>query len=301
MTIAEPRRNSIYYGGQATAHLPRPKPHHYPSAHALRLHPSLREVKKIKQVDPSRIKITKEFHNVARVYQIETTDELFTGVLEYASRMKSTICGLVDEFVREKGNAKFTITLECFMTKLGGDPVSHRFASGSLKGSKAITHNDRDARLIYSTLMAEINKRVDEYEKNGSGWTLHSISFCWIRLVKYKAFAGRCYLPLPKWLQNKKCCVNVQNKDDRCFGFAVVSALAPADRDSARPSKYIEHLPKLNMEGIPYPVTSDFFEQWETQNQQPINVFDLDITDESNTDYTILYLTTLEESIVTGV
>lgn len=35
---------------------------------------------------------------------------------------------------------------------------------------------------------------------------------------------GRSYIPSPKWLENKKCLVNIQNKDDMCFKYAMECA-----------------------------------------------------------------------------
>lgn len=64
----------------------------------------------------------------------------------------------------------------------------------------------------------------DDFQEKDNGWALKRI----INLLPLRA-CSFIELPLPKlW---RKACINVQNEDNLCFTFAIVSALYPAPRD----------------------------------------------------------------------
>lgn len=61
------------------------------------------------------------------------------------------------------------------------------------------------------------------------------------------------YIPLPLFIQKKKACVNVQNKDNECFKWAILSALNPVENNANRVSKYKERENKLMFNNINFP------------------------------------------------
>jgi len=93
--------------------------------------------------------------------------------------------------------------------------------------------------LDIDALISYFNKRVDEFNRRGSGYILASIDRLTLSFVKYRPLGGSSYIPTPAWLRSKCCVVNVQNKDERCFVWAVLSALFPVERHSYRTSRYV--------------------------------------------------------------
>ena len=74
----------------------------------------------------------------------------------------------------------------------------------------------------------QIDEALDVWNANGSNWTIQRIIRCDIHSDKWAGVRiGRCdrgakaYFPLPKWLANKKACVNIQNEDDYCFKYCM--------------------------------------------------------------------------------
>ncbi|KAL4082439.1 hypothetical protein QTP88_029906 [Uroleucon formosanum] len=55
-------------------------------------------------------------------------------------------------------------------------------------------------------------------------------------LLKIK---GSLYIPLPEQFQNKHAIINVKNKDDKCFLWAILFALHHVGKDGQRVTKYI--------------------------------------------------------------
>ena len=67
---------------------------------------------------------------------------------------------------------------------------------------------------------------------------------------------GKSYVPLPEVLAKKKAIINVQNDDDKCFLWAVLSALHPVDKHPQTVTKYKtwEHEFDEAFNGIEFPV-----------------------------------------------
>ena len=90
---------------------------------------------------------------------------------------------------------------------------------------------------------------------------------------------GVYYIDLPKEVKTKKAVINVKNKDNRCFEYAILSAQHHDEIKAShqRPSKYKEHLGKLNFTGIDFPVSLKDIDKFEKQNHGiGVNVFGYD-------------------------
>ena len=76
-----------------------------------------------------------------------------------------------------------------------------------------------------------------------------------LRINKYYPLRGTSYIPLTTVLANKKVIINVQNDDNKCLKWSVLSALHPANKHSYRVSKYKKWENGLNeaLNGIEYP------------------------------------------------
>jgi hypothetical protein len=58
---------------------------------------------------------------------------------------------------------------------------------------------------------------------------------------------------LPKSIENKKACINVKNKDNKCFLWAVLRSLYPREKDPQRISDLLEHEKEIDLCGIELP------------------------------------------------
>ncbi|KAE9521648.1 hypothetical protein AGLY_017944 [Aphis glycines] len=67
---------------------------------------------------------------------------------------------------------------------------------------------------------------------------------------------GSSYIPLPENIQNKHAIINVKNEDDKCFLWAILSALHPCEKDPQRVTKYKKWKNDFDKElkGIEFPV-----------------------------------------------
>ena len=59
----------------------------------------------------------------------------------------------------------------------------------------------------------------------GSEFVLDSADLLYYHLHKISLKRGKSYIDSPGWLKNKKATINPQNKDNKCFKYAITAAL----------------------------------------------------------------------------
>ena len=122
-----------------------------------------------------------------------------------------------------------------------------------------------------------MQQKIPELELRGTGMKLQRVSTIELQMARYKPLKGSSYVPLPEPLAAKKAIVNVQNKDQECFKWAVLSALFPVAKDAQRVGKYTEHHDKLDWSGLNFPVQLDKIALFERRNSISVNVYGCDV------------------------
>ena len=77
------------------------------------------------------------------------------------------------------------------------------------------------------------------------------------------------YIDLPKFFKAKGAVINVKNKDNRCFEYAILSAQHNEKIKTShhnRPTLYKDYLNKLNFNDIKFPVSLKDIDKFEKQN-----------------------------------
>lgn len=151
--------------------------------------------------------------------------------------------------------------------------------------TKTITQTTNVDKWFQTNVMDSIMSTVDGLQENGSGWTLQQINQMEVTYNKSVSLNANSYIPLPKKITNKKAIVNVQNTDDeKCFLWAILSALYPTKDHSNRVMKYARYENTLNMQNIEYPVSIDDIDIFEINNPEiSVNVYVLDKQLDANT------------------
>ena len=87
------------------------------------------------------------------------------------------------------------------------------------------------------------------------------------------------YIDLPQEIKAKNVVINVQNKENRCFEYAILSALYHREIKAGheRPSQYKKYLGKFDFTGIEFPISWDDNNKFEKQNPGiGVNVYDFE-------------------------
>ena len=152
--------------------------------------------------------------------------------------------------------------------------VEPHFCSGAQHFNNTIIISE-----TFETMKQKIIESFATYTSGGSGWLFQSIKHLLLTVDKNMPY-GSSYIDLPKEIKSKGAIINVQNKDDRCFEYAILSAQHHNKVDQKhtnRPLKYKEHLGKLNFTGIDFPVSLKDIDKFEKNNPViGVNVFGYD-------------------------
>lgn len=123
-------------------------------------------------------------------------------------------------------------------------------------------------KFFNETVVEYILQKIDEAIIQGSGFSLSEIDELIVQVNKYNPLNGSSYIPLPNFLKWKKAIVNVENADDQCFKWAILSAMFPATTNQNRVSSYKRYADEnlLNFSGIKFPMNIGDISKFEKLN-----------------------------------
>ena len=161
-----------------------------------------------------------------------------------------------------------------------------------------VTHVDLMQRL-FQELEDQINARNAKFTQR-TDLTIHELTGGAILVTDYQPLrAGKQYKKLPPYLEDKKAIVNVQNTDDRCFGYALLAGIMynQVREHRYRVLHYINHFEEHHLDDIPYPVEPKDIPALELRLGYAINVYGYRDDDgrSRHTIYTSRYWDTLEQ------
>ena len=136
----------------------------------------------------------------------------------------------------------------------------------------------------------QIENRNINFIREASGLIVKEIKNTVIDIAKINPLRpGSQFKELPNKLARKKAIINVQNKDNRCFGYAILSAIQDISRKPQRPLQYDHLFKKYGLNTIEYPVKPESIPQLELHLNISINIYSF-IGDEGDDIYP-LYVT----------
>ncbi|GJQ82404.1 hypothetical protein Trydic_g11820 [Trypoxylus dichotomus] len=189
---------------------------------------------------------------------------------EMAVKVNATFCG---EFVVVRGHEEIR-ELEYLKTQ-----------------NFSIYNNDDIGEWFTTNVEAHVLAQLEEFEKKDSGWSLAAIKRIFFNINKFTPQVGSCDIKLPRAIELKHACINVKNKDEACFAWAVMAALYPVDNNPQRTSKYPQYKKVFHLGGIRFPMTLRQIPRFEKQNSVSINVYILEKTSEEAFNVVPTYLT----------
>ena len=114
--------------------------------------------------------------------------------------------------------------------------------------------------LDMEAIVVNLNAQLDNWCGRGSGFVLERITRFVISITKYRPLQGSgpnstgTYIPTPKFIDNKKCTINVQNNDGLCFAWSVLAAIYPSKNNQHKVSSYSKYIDVLTLHGLQFPL-----------------------------------------------
>ena len=98
---------------------------------------------------------------------------------------------------------------------------------------------------------------IEKFQNQGSGWQFDQVEYFDINIDPFEPLCGSLYIPLPQKLASKKAIINVKNeKDNKCFTWAVTSAIFPEKKDAQILNDQMrENSKHFDWTGIEFPVS----------------------------------------------
>jgi hypothetical protein len=125
--------------------------------------------------------------------------------------------------------------------------------------------NKFDVERVYDKLQNDLFTKVDEVLLSESGIVITDARYILIQSSSFNP-TGEKYVDLPDNVKNKKACINVKNKDNQCFKWAVLSALHPPKDHVDRIKNYEKYKDELIFTGIDFPFVYKDAKKFENQN-----------------------------------
>ena len=124
--------------------------------------------------------------------------------------------------------------------------------------------------------LQKLSLAIEKAKLNGSGYTFVGLKDILLSIDVRKSKLGGSYKELPQQIKDKKAIINVKNDDNKCFMYAILSHLHPADKNSDRVSKYKDYINELKFNNLEFPINIDEVWKFEKYNDLSINVWLLD-------------------------
>ena len=113
------------------------------------------------------------------------------------------------------------------------------------------------------------------YIRESLGFRVYDILGLRFKIAQYNQLAGRKHQELPEFLANKKEIMNVQNRDNRCIGYAVLAAVEDVEHtDHAyRHQEFNQLFRVYGIHRFHYPVDIENVAKFEDLCKANINVY----------------------------
>ena len=142
-------------------------------------------------------------------------------------------------------------------------------------------YTDTDITELLQETSKQLQNRIESYEGLGSGWVVSSLVALDTTVWQLDPLRASSYHPLSTWIRNTKCVINVKNRDQLCFKYAVLAGLYEpfgginGDRISSYAyAEILEDAPDFSM--LEFPVTLRSIKTFETKNNISVNVYGVD-------------------------
>ncbi|XP_063542734.1 uncharacterized protein LOC134751280 [Cydia strobilella] len=181
--------------------------------------------------------VTSAFKSRIISYRLFSKDEYLTPE-DFMESVRLRVINLIEENIsRVKSAVKVNLELFGRYSKWikvnDNDQEVEEVKSFNTK-NKVISLDASKINKIYQSFMEEIRVKAEDFQERDSGWAISKVLHLEVNINKYQPLQGSSYIPLPKWVQARKACINVKNDDNACFAWAVVSALYPDDESGER-------------------------------------------------------------------
>ncbi|KAJ8930352.1 hypothetical protein NQ314_016849, partial [Rhamnusium bicolor] len=235
------------------------------------------------EIEPGVYLINSAFKRNISTYRIKydsENDGTITDISLFFSKIKDRVINLIAMGVQEnplKINFELFASYVVSTKKEDDDEACIKNEVKSFNSKYEIVTISRSLDEIYSHFYNVLKTKSEEFEEQDSGWSLLTLLFLEINMLKYNPMRASSFIPLPPDIYCRKAIVNVKNFDLMCFKWAFLSALHPSLNNPDRIANYEPYSNELNFNDISFPMELKNIAKFEKNNEHiSINVFGLE-------------------------
>lgn len=114
--------------------------------------------------------------------------------------------------------------------------------------------------------------KVGDFLENGSEWRFVCINQSSIDIVRYNPVGTGSHIATPSWISKKKATINVKNKDEQCFKWAVLCSVfgegnLKNQKHCGRVSLWKQFENRFDFDGLDYPIIDEDVEKFEALHE----------------------------------
>ena len=114
---------------------------------------------------------------------------------------------------------------------------------------------------------------LEVYEQNGSRWVFSNVVSMELTVWHLDPLRASAFVPLPKWIRDRRAVTNVVGTGDDCFKWAVLVGLHPAVDNPSRMENYLPYVNLYDFSNLNYPVPLSSIAPFTKKNNISINVY----------------------------
>ena len=190
----------------------------------------------------------------------------------------------LSDFLSNNRNMKLNIRTEGLFEKPEYDDGGNELGSQELVYALPSTYhpirNEYELTQALEDSVIQIRLQIQNFKGSTSNLRFRKKISITIRYDKFDPTRAGSFIKLPEWIKSKKACVNIKNKDQKCFKYCIQSVVY--DKISKHHPEEMFHYNKLNddilnWDGVKFPTCNRDIDRFEENNNLiSINVFETD-------------------------
>ena len=189
----------------------------------------------------------------------------------------------LSESLSNNRNMKLNVRTEGLFEKPeyddGGNELGSQELVYAVPSTRFNISNEDDLTQALEDSVKQILLQIQTLEASTSNLRFKKVLSITIHYDKYDPTMAGKYIELPEWIKFKKACINIKNKDQKCFKYCIQSVVY--DKISKHHPEEMFHYNKLkddilNWDGVNFPTGNRDIDRFEENNKLvSINVFEL--------------------------
>lgn len=208
------------------------------------------------------------------IYRIHPTDlgksEKFISIKLFLNSLKKCVENVLEKETFQKKTLKFRLNVIGIFSKgIESDHDLEQSEKNFYSNYRTQTLGDSVKNAI-NDCINELATSIDEFEEEQSGWSIVKLNHVDVEIAQVNFVKTGSFIELPKKIKEKKCVINVKNKNDsKCLLYSLLSyffsdKIMPNRRQN--PNSYKKYFNFFNLSGIEFPVNFAQIRKFERQN-----------------------------------